>query len=85
MVWNTHRHIGSEEDYTIDKEALNQVISEIRNSKRSYEQKIALNVKHDSKGFYLLSMTSLLETHVEMGYQVIFNKKINQVIFNLYF
>ena len=38
--------------YSIYKEALNQATAEIRNSKRSYEQKIAFNIKHDSKSFY---------------------------------
>ena len=37
MMWKTYRHTGSEEDYSIYKEALNQ--AEIRNSKRSYEKK----------------------------------------------
>ena len=37
---------------SIYKEALNQATAEIRNSKRSYEQKIAFNIKHDSKSFY---------------------------------
>ena len=52
MMWKTYRHTGSEEDYIIYKEALNQATAEIRNSKRSYEQKIAFNIKHDSKSFY---------------------------------
>ncbi len=34
-----YRHNGREEDYSIYKEALNQATAEIRNSKRSYEQK----------------------------------------------
>ena len=42
MMWKTYRHTGSEEDYSIYKEALNQATAEIRNSKRSYEQKIML-------------------------------------------
>ena len=33
------------------KEALNQAIAEIRNSKRSHEQKFAFNIKHESKSF----------------------------------
>ena len=49
MIWKSYRHTGSEEDYTIYKEALNQATAEIRNSKRSYEQKIAFNITHDSK------------------------------------
>ena len=52
MMWKRYRHTGSEEDYSIYKEALNQATAEIRNSKRSYEQKIAFNIKHDSKSFY---------------------------------
>ena len=52
MMWKTYRHTGSEEDFSIYKEALNQATAEIRNSKRSYEQKIAFNIKHDSKSFY---------------------------------
>ena len=40
-MWKTYRHNGSEEDYAIYKEALNQATAEIRNSKRSYEQKLA--------------------------------------------
>ena len=52
VMWKTYRHTGSEEDYIIYKEALNQATAEIGNSKRSYEQKIAFNIKHDSKSFY---------------------------------
>ena len=51
-MWKTYRHNGSEEDYAIYKEALNQATAEIRNSKRSYEQKLAFTIKHDSKSFY---------------------------------
>ena len=52
MMWKRYRHTGSEEDYSIFKEALNQATAEIRNSKRSYEQKIAFNIKHERKSFY---------------------------------
>ena len=52
MMWKTYGHTGSEEDCAIYKEALNQATAEVRNSKRSYEQKIASNIKHDSKSFY---------------------------------
>ena len=51
-MWKTYRHTGSEEDYANYKEALSQATAEIRNSKRSYEQKLALNIKHDSKSVY---------------------------------
>ena len=35
MMWKTYKHNGSEEDYAIYKDALNQATAEIRNSKRS--------------------------------------------------
>ena len=57
-LWKTYRHTGNEEDCTIYKEALNQGTAEIRNSKRSYEQKLAYNIKHDSKRFYAYVRTS---------------------------
>ena len=49
-MWKTYRHTGSEEDYTIYKDALNQATAEIIKSKRSYE---AFNIKHDSKSFFM--------------------------------
>ena len=51
-MWKTYRHNGSEEDYTIYKQTLNQATAEIRNSKRNYEHKCAFDIKHDSKRFY---------------------------------
>ena len=51
-MWKIYRHIRNEEDYSIYKETLNQTTAEFRNSKRSYEQKIAFNIKHDSKSCY---------------------------------
>ena len=41
-----------EEDYANYKEALNAATTEIRESKRSYEKKLACNIKNDSKNFY---------------------------------
>ena len=34
MMWKTYRHTGSEEDYAIYKEALNQATAEMRHSNR---------------------------------------------------
>ena len=51
MMWQRYRHTGSEEDYSIYKEALNQATAEIRNSKRSYEQKIAFNINMTARVF----------------------------------
>ena len=47
-----YRHTRKEEDYAKYKEALNAATTEIRQSKRSYEQKLACNIKNDSKSFY---------------------------------
>ena len=52
MMWKTYRYTGSEEDYAIYKEALNQATAEIQNSRRRYEQNFAFNIRHDSKRFY---------------------------------
>ena len=41
-----------DEDYAKYKEALNAATTEITQSKRSYEQKLACNIKNDSKSFY---------------------------------
>ena len=53
MMWKTYRPTGSEEDYTIYKEALNHATAGgIANAKRSNETKIAVNIKYDRKNWY---------------------------------
>ena len=51
-MWRVYRHTRKGEDYANYKEALNAATTEIRQSKRSYEQKLACNIKNDSKSFY---------------------------------
>ena len=51
-MWRVYRRTRKEEDYAKYKEALNAATTEIRQSKRSYEQKLACNTKNDSKSFY---------------------------------
>ena len=51
-MWRAYRRTRKDEDYTNYKEALNAGANEIRQSKRSYEQKLACNIKNDSKSFY---------------------------------
>ena len=65
-MWKTYGQTGSEEDCAIHKEALNQAIAEIRNSKRSYEQKFAFNIKHDGKSFYAY-VRSKQKVHGKVG------------------
>ena len=51
-MWRVYRRTRKEEDYAKYKEALNAATTEIRQSKRSYEQKLACNIKNYSKSFY---------------------------------
>ena len=51
-MWRVYRRTRKDEDYANYKEALNAATTEIRQSKRSYEQKLACNIKNDSKSFY---------------------------------
>ena len=51
-MWRVYRRSRKDEDYAKYKEALNAATTEIRQSKRSYEQKLACNIKNDSKSFY---------------------------------
>ena len=48
-MWRVYRRTRKEEDYAKYKEALNAATTEIRQSKRSYEQKLACNIKNDNK------------------------------------
>ena len=52
MLWKVYKHTGNVEDYTNYKEALNLATTEIRKSKRTFEKKLAGNIKNDSKSFY---------------------------------
>ena len=51
-MWRVYRRTRKEEDYAKYKEALKAATTEIRQYKRSYEQKLACNIKNDSKSFY---------------------------------
>ena len=51
-MWRVYRRTRKDEDYAKYKEALNAATTEIRQSKISYEQKLACNIKNDSKSFY---------------------------------
>ena len=51
-MWRVYRHTRKDEDYANYKEALNLATTEIRKSKRTFEKKLAGNIKNDSKSFY---------------------------------
>ena len=52
MQWRIYKHTGNVEDYTNYKEALNLATTEIRKSNRTFEQKLAGNIKNYSKSFH---------------------------------
>ena len=45
MLWRVYKHTGNVEDYKNYKEALNLATTEIRKSKRTFEKKLAGNIK----------------------------------------
>ena len=50
-MWRVYRRTRKGEDYATYKEALNIATTEIRKSKRTFEKKLAGNIKNDSKSF----------------------------------
>ena len=46
-MWRVYRRTRKDEDYAKYKEALNAATTEIRQSKRSYEQKLACNIQQE--------------------------------------
>ena len=51
-IWRVYRRTRRDEDYANYKEALNLAKAEIRKSKRTFEKKLAGNIKTDSRSFY---------------------------------
>ena len=51
-MWRVYRRTRKDEDYANYKEALNLAKAEIRKSKRTFEKKLAGNIKNDSKSLY---------------------------------
>ena len=51
-MWRVFRRTRKDEDYANYKEALNEATTEIRQSKRDCEQKLACNIKNDSNSLY---------------------------------
>ena len=51
-LWKLYRTTGNNDDCIKYKEALNETTKEIRSSKRMFEQKLATNIKQDSKSFF---------------------------------
>ena len=51
-MWRVYKHTGNDKDYTVYKQTLNEATNEVRKSKQNFEQKLAQNIKPDSKSFY---------------------------------
>ena len=51
-MWRVYRRTRKDEYYANYKEALNVATTEIRQSKRTFENKFAGNITYDSKSFY---------------------------------
>ena len=51
-MWRVYRRTKKDEDYANYKEALNLATTEIRKFKRTFENKLAGDIKNDSKSFY---------------------------------
>ena len=52
-MWRVYKHTGKDKDYDAYKEALNAATNEVRKSTRTFEQKLAQNIKSESKSFYV--------------------------------
>ena len=55
IMWRVYRRTRKDEDYANYKEALNAAATEIRQSKRSHEQKLACNIKMTARVFTHMS------------------------------
>ena len=51
-MWRVYKQTGKYKDYEVYKEALNAATNEARKSKRNFEDKLAQNIKSDSKSSY---------------------------------
>ena len=52
IMWRVYRRTRKDEDYANYKEALHLATTEIKKYKRTFEKKLAGNIKNDSKSFY---------------------------------
>ena len=52
IMWRVYMHTRKDEDYANYKEALNLATTEIRKSKRTFEKKLACNIKNYTKSLY---------------------------------
>ena len=84
-MWRVCRHTRKDEDYANYKEALNAAMTEIRQSKRSYEQKLTCKIKNDSKNFYAYVRSKQNVRDKVVPLEDIAGNIISQGFFNGYF
>ena len=66
-MWRVYRRTRKEEDYANYKEALNAATTEIRQSKRSYEQKLACDIKMSARVFMHMSgVNKMYKTRLDL-------------------
>ena len=66
-MWRVYRRTRKDEDYAKYKEALNAATTEIRQSKRSYEQKLACNIKNYNRVFMHMSgVNKMYKTRLDL-------------------
>ena len=72
-MWRIYRLTRKDEDYANYKEALNAATTEIRQSKRNYEQKLACNITNDSKSLFMhmLGVNKTYETRSDNAGNII--------------
>ena len=61
-MWRVYRRTRKDEDYANYKEALNLATTEMRKSKRTFEKKLAGNIKNDSKSHWLIESPTILSS-----------------------
>ena len=59
-MWRVYKHTGKDQDYVVNKEALNAATNEVRKSKRNFELKLAQNIKSDSKRNHTVKLETLM-------------------------
>ena len=66
-MWRVYRRTRKDEDYTYYKEALIAAMNEIRQSKRSYGQKLACNIKKTARVYIYIYIRSKQNVRDKVG------------------
>ena len=60
-MWRVYKHTGKDENCEVYREALNSAtkFKNVRMSKRTFEHKLAKDIKSDSKSFYAYEVSRM--------------------------